>query len=383
MHKTHLSKTKRIAFISSAAFAIVQFRGSLIQDLVGLGFTIYALAPDYSDHTREAVKALGATPIDSPMSRTGKNPLRDLIDAARLTLRLRRLHIDMMFANFIKPVIFGTLAAWIARIPHRCVLIEGAGYIFTEAESFSVKRALLRRLVVPLYRLALTRAHCVLMLNQDDIALFLAYRMVSTQKIRLIDGIGLNLDVFQMTPPVMQPISFLMVGRLLLEKGIYDYVNAARLVKKTWPSARFILVGGIDANPGSVTEACVKAWVAEGVIEWPGQVADVRRWIAQASVFVLPSYREGLPRSTQEAMAMGRPVITTDVPGCRQTVVDGDNGFLVPVRDPSALADAMLRFLDSPDLVTSMGERSREMAERRFDVRKINQATYEAIELFS
>ena len=383
MHKNHLSKIKRIAFISSAAFAIIQFRGSLIQNLAALGFTIYALAPDYSDHTRAAVKALGATPVDSPMSRTGTNPLRDLIDAARLTLRLRRLRVDMTFANFIKPVIFGTLAAWLARIPHRCVLIEGAGYVFTEAGTLSIKRKLLRQIVVPLYRLALGRAHSVLMLNQDDEALFLYYRMVSRPKIRLIDGIGLDLDVFKMTPPVVQPVSFLMVGRLLLEKGIYDYVNAARLVKRTRPEARFVLVGGIDTNPGSITEACVNAWVAEGVIEWPGQVSDVRRWIAEASVFVLPSYREGLPRSTQEAMAMGRPVITTDVPGCRQTVVEGENGFLVPVRDPTALANAMVRFLDSPDLVHSMGQRSREIAESRFDVRKINQATYEAIDLFT
>ena len=383
MHKKHSKKIKRIAFISSAAFAIVQFRGSLIKDLAARGFTIYALAPDYSDQTRAVVKALGAMPINSPMSRTGMNPLRDLIDAMKLTLLLWRLSVDMTFVNFIKPVIYGTLAAWLARVPNRCVLIEGAGYVFTEAGTFSIRRALLRRMVVSLYRIALGRAHTVLMLNQDDVALFLAYKMVSKPKIRFIDGIGLDLDVFQMTPPVMQPVSFLMVGRLLLEKGIYDFVEAARLVKKIYPEARFVLVGGIDANPGSVTEACISEWVAEGVIEWPGQASDVRRWIAQASVFVLPSYREGLPRSTQEAMAMGRPVITTDVPGCRQTVVDGENGFLVPVRDPIALAEAMMRFLDSPDLVRLMGQRSRYIAESRFDVRKINQATYEAIELFS
>ena len=238
-------------------------------------------------------------------------------------------------------------------------------------------------MVVSLYRIALRRADSVLILNEDDVALFLAYRMVPKEKIRLIDGIGLDLNVFQMVPPVWQPLSFLMMGRLLIEKGIYEYVEAARVVKKKYPEARFILVGGIDANPGSITESCVCKWVAEGVIEWPGQVSDVRPWIAQASVFVLPSYREGLPRSTQEAMAMGRPVITTDVPGCRQTVADGENGFLVPVRNPEALADAMLRFLESPDLVRSMGKRSRDIAESRFDAHKINQATCKAINLFS
>ena len=162
-----------------------------------------------------------------------------------------------------------------------------------------------------------------------------------------------------------------MIARLLREKGIFEYVEAARAVKCQYPQARFILLGGLDPNPGALSREKAQSWVDERVVEWPGHVA-VRPWLEQASVYVLPSYREGVPRSTQEALAMARPVITTDVPGCRETVIEGDNGFLVPVRDTKALAAKMVTFIENPTLIARMGKRSRELAEKRFDVHKIN-----------
>jgi glycosyltransferase involved in cell wall biosynthesis len=164
----------------------------------------------------------------------------------------------------------------------------------------------------------------------------------------------------------------MLMARLLREKGIYEYVEAARAVRQQHPHARFLLLGGTDPNPGALTREEVAAWVAEGVVEWLGHVDNVRPWIASTSVYVLPSYREGKPRSTQEAMAMSRPVITTDAPGCRDTVIEGVNGFLVPVRDSAALADAMMRFIDQPELIPRMGRESRRIAEERFDVHRIN-----------
>jgi glycosyltransferase involved in cell wall biosynthesis len=158
---------------------------------------------------------------------------------------------------------------------------------------------------------------------------------------------------------------------LLREKGIVEYVNAAKIVKARHPAVRFVLLGGLDRNPGSLSEAEVNSWVALGLIEWPGHVA-VMPWLAQTSVYVLPSYREGVPRSTQEAMAMGLPVITTNAPGCRETVDHGVNGFLVPVRDVPALAAAMLHLIESPELISAMGLESRRLAEERFDAAKIN-----------
>lgn len=168
-------------------------------------------------------------------------------------------------------------------------------------------------------------------------------------------------------------MTFLLAARLLREKGIMEYAEAARIIKQKYPGTRFILLGSLDSNPGSLSMGEVKQWVSEGIIEWPGHVQDMSRWMAQASVYVLPSYREGVPRSTQEAMAMARPVITTDAPGCRETVIDGKNGFLVPVRDAKALADSMERFILQPELIERMGKASRLIAEERFDVHKVNQ----------
>lgn len=366
------SQSCRLAIIANLATSISNFRGPLVREMVGQGVTVYALAPDYDGASRAAVASLGAVPIDASMSRTGMNPFRDVLDVLRLAIQLRGLKLDATFAYFIKPVIYGTLAARLAGVPKRFAMIEGAGYVFTDQETPSLRRCVLRKVVTWLYRLGLSQAYHVFMLNPDDKKLFVNDRMLPAEKVQLIDGIGLELDHYRPAPLVVQPICFLLVGRLLREKGIYEYVEAVRQVKGLHPDTRCLLLGSVDLNPGSIRESEVQAWVAEGLIEWPGQVADVRTWIAQANVFVLPSYREGLPRSTQEVMAMGRPVITTDVPGCRETVIEGINGFMVPVRNPGALAQAMLRFIEQPTLITAMGAESRRMAEEKFDVHKIN-----------
>lgn len=334
--------------------------------------TVFALAPDYNDESRAAVVALGATPIDSSLSRTGMNPFRDMADLLRLSLQLSRLRLDAVFAYFIKPVIYGTLAARLAGVPQRIAMIEGAGYVFTDNDNVSIGRRLLRLFVAKLYTLGLSQAHRVFLLNSDDQALFVNTGMVAERKVRLLDGIGVDLDHFVVAPPVVQPVCFILIARLLREKGVHEYIRAARNIKAAYPEVRFLLVGDVDRNPGSISEAEVRSWEAEGIVEWPGQVADVRDWLRQASVFVLPSYREGLPRSTQEAMAMARAVITTDAPGCRATVTDGVNGFVVPARSSQVLEQAMLKFITQPELIESMGVMSREMAERRFNVHTIN-----------
>lgn len=374
-------KTYRLALIANQAFSISNFRGPLVREMVRRGATVYALAPDYDDASRAAVASLGAVPIDSSMSRTGMNPFRDVLDMLRLAIQLRNLKLDTTFAYFIKPVIYGTLAARLAGVPNRFAMIEGAGYVFTDSDKSSVNRNVLRVLVTQLYRFGLCQAQRVFMLNQDDKKLFVESGMVTAAKVQLIDGIGLDLDYYQVVSLVLPSPCFILVARLLREKGVYDYVEAARRVKAIHPKVRFLLLGSVDLNPSSITESEVHAWVTEGVVEWPGQVSDVRNWIARASVFVLPSYREGLPRSTQEAMAMGRPVITTDVPGCRETVIGGVNGFMVPVRNPEVLAQAMLRFIEQPALITIMGAESRRMTEEKFDVHKINAEILAAMEI--
>lgn len=362
-----------IALISSHAPSLDYFRGPLISALRDRGFRVLALAPNYDAPVRAAVEKWGGVPIDCAISRTGMNPLRDIFNAWKLSRQLRRLAPDVTLGYFIKPVIFGTLAAWWAGIPARFAMVEGLGFVFTSTSgTLPFKRRVLKRVVTELYRVAFSRARRVFFLNPDDISELVAARLLSVEKAFCLGGIGVDLGAWHVTPPITEPITFLLVARLLREKGIAEYAAAARIVKKQYPRARFVLLGAVDDNPGAITTADVNGWVAEGLLEWHGHVA-VRPWLAQTSVYVLPSYREGVPVSTQEALAMGRPVITTDVPGCRETVIDGINGFLVPARDAEALARKMFVFLEQPELIPLMGRASRELAEERFDVHKINQ----------
>lgn len=364
---------QRIAFITSQAFSIHNFRGPLIRALVLRGIKVYALAPDYDEASRAGVIALGAEPVDAPMSRAGMNPFKDVYDLWRLRRQLRQLRVDASFSYFIKPVIYGTLAATLAGISRRFVMIEGAGYVFIDQENAGYARRLLRFVLMGLYRLALQSASLVFLLNRDDYALFVDGGMVTADKVVLLNGIGVDLEHFSPQPANIEPICFMMAARLLRTKGVYDYIAAARWVKSRYPEARFLLLGSVDVNPDSLTQSEIDAWVAEGLIECPGHVADVRGWLKQTSIFVLPSYyREGVPRSIMEAMAMQRPVITTDTVGCRDMVDDGVNGFKVPMRNPEALAKAMLAFIETPQWIEQMGKAGRIMAENKYDVKKIN-----------
>lgn len=362
-----------VALITVHAPTLIGFRAQLIKTLHSQGVRVFGLAPNFDEHTRAAVKALGAIPIDCPMSRTGMNPVIDLVNTWKLAMLLRNLRPNITLGYFVKPVIFGSIAAWWARVPRRYAMVEGLGFVFTPGVGgFSFGRRVLKRLVMILYKVGFSAANRVIFLNPDDQAELVAAGLLPFDKSFLLGGIGVDLNQWPKLPSVMAPVTFLFVARLLREKGIETYANAARVVKKQYPKVRFIILGGLDDNPGALNQRDVQAWVDEGILEWHGHV-PVQPWMKQTSVFVLPSfYREGVPASTQEAMASGRAVITTDAPGCRETVVEGDNGFLVPVRDPKALAQAMCKFIEQPELIASMGARSRQMAEEKYDVHNVN-----------
>ena len=371
--ETGRSGPRSVAIVSSIAYSLANFRGPLIAAMVAAGVRVYAMAPDHDENTRRQVRILGAEPVDISLERTGMRPVRDLLDIWRLAGMLRRLKPDATFSYFVKPVIYGSLAAKLADVPLRYALVAGLGYVYTpETSRENFKRRALRTLVSFLYRVAFKACRRVFFQNSDDVAQFVESRFIAPDRVVLLNGSGVELDRFKLVPrPTSRPV-FLLMARLLREKGILEYVEAARIVRRRHPAARFLLLGGTDPNPGALSREEVEAWVTEGVIEWPGHVDDVRPWIEASSVYVLPSYREGKPRSTQEAMAAGLPVITTDAPGCRGTVDEGVNGFLVPIRDGSALAAAMLRFVEDPTLIETMGKESRRLAEERFDVHEIN-----------
>jgi len=377
-----MTDQKKIAIISSDANSLINFRGHLIQAFVKKGLRVYALAPDLNDEKLDKIRNLGAEPVPYRLSRSGMNPLRDFWDTMRLFFLLRYLKPNYSLGYFIKPVIYGTIAAWLAGVPGRFAMIAGLGFVFTDSHTdLSFKRKTLRFVVAKLYTFALSLSEKVFFFNPDDINEFVEKRIVSKGKAIRLRGTGVDLQEWPSVPAVTSPMTFLMVARLLKEKGVQDYAAAARIIKAAHPEVRFVLLGDIDSNLGALSIEQVKAWVQEGSIEWPGY-AEVRPWLRQASVFVLPSYyREGVPRSTQEALAMGRPVITTDVPGCRETVISGHNGVMVPARDPYALAQAMQMFITNPDLVISMGENSRRLAEDRFDVHQINSHILSVMEL--
>ncbi|MBT2133572.1 glycosyltransferase family 4 protein [Croceibacterium sp. LX-88] len=370
----------KIAILSNGAQSLLNFRGHLLREMVQAGHEVVAFAPDYDATTRREMLELGASPQHFPMARSGIGLARELYSVVKLSRLLRQHKPEICCAHFIKPVIYGTIAAWLAGIKCRYGLIEGLGFTFTDGTEGRRKRKLLQIIITLLARFAFKRIDLLMFQNPDDLNEFVTRRIIRPEKTALAGASGVDLEEWSQCELPKGPVTFLLAARLLRDKGVWDYVEAARILRTMGLETRFLLLGSIDDNPASFTEAEVEEWVAAGIVEWPGHVR-MKPWLAQAHVFVLPSYREGLPRSTQEAMAMGRAVITTDRPGCRETVDDGVNGYLVPVRDPKSLAAAMQRLVENPDEIEAMGEESRRMAEERFNVHLLNKRLLAFMEL--
>lgn len=371
-----------IAILANSAESLYNFRGDLIRSLVDNGMRAYALAPDYDAVSKARLRDLGAIPIDIQLDRNGTNLIRDFICLMELCKLFRRIRPDIFFGYFMKPVIYGGLAAWLSRVPRRVVMVAGLGYVFIDNDQKPARKLRFLRLFVTwLYSLVFHRVDKIIFQNRDDLAVMVEAGAAPPDRAVLIDGSGVNLDRFQsknLAPRNGRPLTFIWTGRLLREKGVAELVEATRIVRERGHDVDVFVVGGLDSNPSSLQEKDVSAWHSAGVINWTGKVDDVRSWLGQADVFVLPSYyREGIPRSTQEAMAMGLAIITTDAPGCRETVEDGRNGFLVPVRSPQALADAMIQYAEQPDLAARHGQASLELVARKFDVKIINRKMLE------
>ncbi|EMP55936.1 glycosyl transferase family protein [Marinobacter santoriniensis NKSG1] len=359
--------------IASFPDSLIRFRGALLRALVARNLNVHVAAPGLSgaQDVCEELEAIGVVPHEIRLNRTGMNPISDIGAVFDLWRLVRAIRPDYVLGYTIKPVIYGSMAAWLAGVPNRFALITGLGYAFTGEASG--RRRLVRKLVQGLYRFGLSKACKVFFQNPDDEALFMEMDLMPANiSSCVVNGSGVNIAEYSLAPLPDKP-SFLLIARLLGDKGVREYAQAASLVKVKYPEVSFRLVGWIDGNPDAIGQSELDEWVSSGVIEFLGKLSDVRPAIADSTVYVLPSYREGTPRTVLEAMAMGRPIITTDAPGCRETVQNGYNGFLVPVQGVDALADAMVQFLDSPDLVTIMGRRSRKVAEWKYDVQLVNE----------
>lgn len=364
----------KFLIIASLAHSLIGFRKPLIIALLNKGLEVHVAAPELlTDQTvMSEMNALGVISHDISMQRTGMNPVTDLRALFMLWDLMRKIKPHYVLGYTIKPVIYGMLAAWMARVPQRFALITGLGFAFTGEEDSQRKRV--RAVAQGLYRKALRHCQVVFFQNPDDEALFRQLNIVSAQtNTCVVNGSGVDVSEFAVAPFVEKaPTRFLLIARLLGDKGVREYAQAASQVKQLYPDVQFDLVGGLDVNPTSISQAELDEWVAAGTVNFLGRLNDVRPAIQACAVYVLPSYREGTPRTVLEAMAMGRAVITTDAPGCRETVIDGENGFLIPVRNADALAKAMLRFIEQPELVAQMGQRAREIAEEKYDVHKVN-----------
>ena len=361
---------RRVMLLGSFAPSLVNFRGPLIGALRARGHEVLAAAPDMDEATAAALRALGAEPLSLPLSNASLNPL-SLMRSLRLLRRLLRRHRpDVLISYTIKPVILGAIAGRSAGIPSIVSLITGLGFAFT-GEGGGLKRRLARRAASWLYRAALRRSDLVLFQNRDDQALFRELGLLGGEaRTEIVDGSGVDVDHYAACPRPGNA-AFLMIARLLRDKGIREFAEAAKRLRREHPDVPVALVGYLDPSPDSLTRAELDELIACG-IRFHGRLDDVRPVLAECSVYVLPSYREGTPRSVLEAMAMGRAVVTTDAPGCRETVIDGVNGLLVPPRDADALHSAMLRFVADPGLAQAMGEQSRRIAETRYDARKVS-----------
>ncbi len=374
---------QRIAVLSSYSRSLTNFRLELLRRLVEAGHSVLAVGPEQDEDVVRQLAAIGVEFVRSPMSRTGLNPLTDLSTLWSYWRLLRSRQIDVVIPYTMKPIVYGGIAARLAGVKRRYFLVTGLGHVYSEAAGKRWVGRRIKQLSVLLYRLALKGAGGVFAYNRADSADIESCRLISDQRaLTLVPGSGVDLDHYAFSsPPRGRPV-FLLVARLLKDKGISEYVEAARLVRQQFPEAEFRLLGQFDPSPAAISAETIDGWVKDGSLNYLGETTDVRPHLSDCSVFVLPSYyREGIPRSILEAMSTGRAIVTTDLPGCDETVVDGLNGYLVEPRNAKQLAEAMCRFLRAPSLITDMGLRSRELAQSKFDVHAVNKLLLERMAL--
>lgn len=360
----------RVVVLGGYARSLTLFRGPLIAALIARGHRVTAMAADGDAATTAELAAMGCDFEEIPLARTSLDPRRDLQTLWHLRRRLRALRPDVVFAYTIKPIIYGLGAARLAGVPHRYAMITGLGYAFMGQDQ--LRRRALAALVARLYRAGLDGARAVFFQNPDDerdvVGLGITRGVARLERVR---GSGVDVEAYAPTPLPEGPLRFLFAGRLLREKGFLDYVEMARRVRAAHPDVTFEVLGRLDPNPTSFTVAELEAWKREGIIQYRGEVADIRPYLAQAHVLVLPSYREGTPRAVLEAMSMGRAAIVSDVPGSREVVVDGETGLLVPPRDPGALARAAAQLLADRGRLAAMAAHGRQRILDLYDARKV------------
>ena len=357
----------RIIILGTVPNDLLNFRADLIKDFLRNGHEVIASSSKLDPSSTVHMNRLGVEYETIFLNRHSLSFIGDIRTLKSLSNFFKKKKPDLILAHGIKLVIWGGISARIRNIPF-FALITGLGFAF---QGTSFKRKLLTKLVSFLYRIALKNSKAVIFQNKDNRDLFVEKGIVNSAKTHIVNGSGVDIEKYNFSKQPNSDVSFLLVSRLLGEKGLREYAAAAKIVKSKFPKAKFELVGAQDASLDAISIEEVSSW--SNYIDFKGSTNDVRPYIKKCHVYVLPSYHEGLPRSTLEAMSMGRPVITTDAVGCKETVDNGINGFIVPVRSVKKLAKKMIWFIENRDKIQIMGKQSRIIVEKKFDVRIINQ----------
>jgi glycosyltransferase involved in cell wall biosynthesis len=369
----------RLVFVVNNPDFLVSHRLVLVRGARAFGYDVHAVTPE-----GEGVATLQREGVEWhrwELSRKGQHPLTEAASVATLVAHYARLSPDVVHHVTIKPVLYGSAAARVLRRPAVVNAVSGFGYIFLAQGHLAQLR---REAVTRAYRVALSTPRSVVVLqNDDDEADLRRFGALGSAKVVKIRGSGVDLARFTEAPEPAGPAVVMLPARLLRDKGVVEFVEAARQVRRRVPSARFVLVGGLDpGNPAAVSEGELEGWLAEGVVEWWGHQHDMAATLAKSTIVCLPSYREGMPKALLEAAATGRALITTDAPGCRDAVGRGTAGLLVPVKDAEAIASAVLQLLDAPTRRQQLARAARALAVAQFDERQVlasHLSVYEAL----
>jgi len=370
----------KIIIIGALPESLINFRGELIKKLVNDNHTVIAMGAYTDIATKSRIEQLGCRYISYPIARKSTNPLSDVKTFIALFKVFKKEKPNKVIAYTIKPVIWGGFSAKCFSNIEFNALITGLGFAF---QSGDFKRNLVKFIVKSLYKAALSTAKNIIFQNEDNKKTFITNKIIPSSKAHVVNGSGVNLEHFKYKEmPQQSPFTFLTIARLLGDKGLREYASAAKIVLRQYPNVKLQILGPEDPSQDGIKLTEVSSWQEEGVIEYLGNTSDVRSFIEQCHVFVLASYHEGLPRTVIEAMAIGRPILTTDVPGCRDTVEEGINGFLVEKQNVEHLASKMIWFIENENQLPIMANNSLMIAQNKYDVRKVNNVIFKILNLY-
>ncbi len=341
------------------------------------GYSVIAAGNEAEEDWADVFAKHGIKYRQIHVNRTGLSIRQDCKTISSIRQLVEEEKPDKVFCFLAKTIAYTGIALKKVENVEVYSLIAGLGSIF-RATTFKTK--LVKMIMAPLYKKSLKRSKGVIFQNKDDLNELVNNKIVKQDKCHIVNGSGVNLEQFSVVPLPEKP-AFIMIARLIKDKGVIEYLDACREIRKNNPDTVCLLVGGFDTNPSAMSEAELQEYIDDGSIEYVGQQEDVRPFIAKASVFVLPSHHEGTPKTILESMASGRAILTTDAPGCRETVIDGENGYLVPVYDTKAVIQKMQYFIENPEVIEGMGKRSREIVEDKYDVKKVNACINKIMEL--